>query len=165
MHESLAEVAEEVVIARLRLRCDEPTARIGKLSLHTQPGERDQDALDIRCRKCLNAEATVALFFSIVSPDDDAFQQELIRPATPSLKVSAYTRVAARRSLAELSIGAFADRKRSQNNLLILGSPREAAGDPVLALKTGRLVIMDQPLDVLTHFQAPISIHSPPTAS
>src|SRR5215469_8216138 len=59
MNESLAEVAEEVVIARLRLPRDEPTARIGKLSLHTQPGERDQDALDIRCRKCLNAEATV----------------------------------------------------------------------------------------------------------
>src|SRR5215470_10589734 len=59
MHESLAEVAEEVVVACLRLRRDEPTARLGKFSLHTQPGERAQDALDIRCRKCLNAETTV----------------------------------------------------------------------------------------------------------
>jgi hypothetical protein len=96
----------------------------------------------------LGGLGVLALFFSIVSPDDDAFQQELIRPASPSLKVSAQTKVAPRRSLADLSIDVFA-----------------AAEDPVLALRTGRLAIMDQPLDVLTHFQAPISIHSPPIAS
>ena len=89
-----------------------------------------------------------ALVFSIVSPDDDGFQQELIRPATLSVRASGHTRVAPRRSLAELSINAFA-----------------AARDPILALKTGRLVVMDQPFAPLTHFQAPISIHSPPTAS
>src|SRR5215470_11021899 len=90
----------------------------------------------------------LALFFSIVSPDDDAFQQELIRPATPSLKMSAHTRVEPRWSLSDLSIDAFA-----------------AAKNLVPALRTSRLVIMDQPFDGLTHFQAPISIHSPPIAS
>jgi len=97
----------------------------------------------------LGGVGILALFFSIVSPDDDAFQQELIRPATPSVRVSAHTRVVSRRSLADLSIpNAFS-----------------AAGNPILALRTGRLFIMDHPFDGLTHFQAPISIHSPPVAS
>ena len=89
-----------------------------------------------------------ALVFSIVSPDDDGFQQELIRPATLSVRVSGHTRVAPWRSLADLSINAFA-----------------AARDPILAVKMGRLAGMYQPFAPLTHFQAPISIHSPPTAS
>jgi len=97
----------------------------------------------------LGGVGILALFFSIVSPDDDAFQQELIRPATPSVRVSAHTRVVSRRSLADLSIpNAFS-----------------AAGNPILAFRTGRLFVMDQPFDGLTHFQAPISIHSPPVAS
>ena len=97
----------------------------------------------------LGGVGILALFFSIVSPDDDAFQQELIRPATPSVRVSAHTRVVSRRSLADLSIpNAFS-----------------AAGNPILAFRTGRLFIMDQPFDGLTHFQAPISIHSPPVVS
>jgi hypothetical protein len=97
----------------------------------------------------LGGVGILALFFSIVSPDDDAFQQELIRPATPSVRVSAHTRVVSRRSLADLSIpNAFS-----------------AAGNSILAFRTGRLFIMDQPFDGLTHFQAPISIHSPPVAS
>jgi|SRR5215469_11298212 len=90
----------------------------------------------------------LALFFSIVSPDDDAFQQELIRPSIPSVRASTHPRVAPRRSLADLSINAFV-----------------SSGDPIQALRTGRLVVMDQPLDHLTHFQGPISIHSPPVAS
>ena len=97
----------------------------------------------------LGGVGILALFFSIVSPDDDAFQQELIRPATPSVRVSAHTRVVSRRSLADLSIpNAFS-----------------AAGNHILAFGTGRLFIMNQPFDGLTHFQAPISIHSPPVVS
>jgi hypothetical protein len=96
----------------------------------------------------LGGVGILALVFSIVSPDDDGFQQELIRPVTPSVRVSTQKRVAQRRSLADLSINAVA-----------------AAGDPILALRTGRVVVMDQPFDRLTHFQAPISIHSPPVSS
>jgi len=90
----------------------------------------------------------LALFFSAVSPDDDAFQQELIRSTPPSATVSSHTKIAHRGSLADLSINAFA-----------------ATGDPIRALRTSRLVVMDQRFDRLTHFQAPISIHSPPVAS
>src|SRR5262249_41410216 len=90
----------------------------------------------------------LALFFSIVSPDDDAIQQEAIRPAPSSVRVSAHKRVAPRRSLADLSIDACA-----------------AAEDPIPALRSVRLIVMDQPFDRLPHFQAPISIHSPPIAS
>jgi len=96
----------------------------------------------------LGGVGILAFLFSVVSPDDDAFQQELIRPATSSVRVSAHKRVAPRRSLADLSINACA-----------------AAEDPMPASRTGRLVVMDQPFDRLTHFQAPISIHSPPIAS
>ena len=96
----------------------------------------------------LGGVGILALFFSIVSPDDDAFQQELIRPRPPSVTVSSHTKIAQRGSLVGLSIITFA-----------------AAGDPIQALRTGRLVVMDQPFDRLTHFQAPIPIHSPPIAS
>src|SRR5713101_8594887 len=57
MHESLAEVAQEVVVAQFRLRLNEPTARLGKSLLHPQSGESTEDALDIGWRECLNAEA------------------------------------------------------------------------------------------------------------
>ena len=96
----------------------------------------------------LRGVGILALFFSIASPDDDAFQQELIRPTAPAATVSSYTKVAHRGSLVDLSINAFA-----------------AAGDPIRALRTGRSVDMDQPLEGQTHFQAPIPIHSPPVAS
>ncbi len=89
-----------------------------------------------------------AVFFSIVSPDDDAFQQQLIRPATPSVTISAHTRLAHRRSRTDLWINAFV-----------------ATGDPILAPRASRSVVVNQPLDRLTHFQAPISAHSPPIAS
>ena len=96
----------------------------------------------------LGGVGILALFFSIVSPDDDAFQQELIRPTPPSATVSSHTKIARPGRLGDLSINAFA-----------------ATGDPVLALRTGRSVIVSQPFDGVTHFQAPISIHSPPIAS
>ena len=90
----------------------------------------------------------LALVFSIISPDDDAFQQELIRPATPSVTISAHTRVAHRRSLTDLWINAFV-----------------ITGEPIQAPLKDRSVVIDQPLERLTHFQAPISAHSPPIAS
>jgi hypothetical protein len=96
----------------------------------------------------LGAVGILALFFSIASPNDDAFQQELIRPTPSSARVSSHSNVAKQGSLVDLSIIAFS-----------------AAGDPIRALRAGRSVVMDQPLDRLTHYQAPISIHSPPTAS
>jgi hypothetical protein len=96
----------------------------------------------------LGGVGILALFFSIASPDDDAFQQELIRPTPPSATVSSHTKVAQRGSLVDFSINAFA-----------------AAGDPIRALATGRSVVMDQPLEGQSHFQAPIPIHSPPIAS
>ena len=96
----------------------------------------------------LGGVGILALFFSIVSPDDDAFQQELIRPTPSSATVSSHTKVAQRGSLLNSSINAFA-----------------AAGDPSRALRTGRSVVVDRPLERQTRFQAPISIHSPPIAS
>jgi hypothetical protein len=96
----------------------------------------------------LGGAGILALFFSIVSPDNDVFQHELIRPASPSVTVSAHTRVVPRRSLADLSINAFI-----------------AAGDPIRAPRTGRSLVTDQPLELDKYFHAPISIHSPPVAS
>ena len=106
----------------------------------------------------------LALFFSIVSPevviigpgpdgvfgtsDDDTFQLQFIRPATPSVTISAHTRVAQRRSLTDLWINAFV-----------------ATGDPILAPRTGRAFVADRPLEHQAHFRAPISIHSPPLVS
>ena len=95
----------------------------------------------------LGGVGILALFFSIVSPDDDAFQQELLRPTPPSATVSSRTKIARPARLGDLSINAFA-----------------AAEDPILPLRTGRSVVMDQPFDRLTHFRAPILIHSPPIA-
>ena len=87
----------------------------------------------------------LALFFSVMSPDDDGFQQELIRPATPAVWVSAHTRVAPRRTPANLSISAFVE-------------PR----DPILVSATAPSFATDQQFELDTHFHAPTSIHSPP---
>jgi len=96
----------------------------------------------------LGGVGILALFFSIVSTDDDAFQQELIRPTPPCATVSLHTKIAQPGRLGDLSFNAFA-----------------AAEDPALFSKAGRLVVMDQPFDRLTHSQNPISSHSPPIAS
>jgi len=90
----------------------------------------------------------LALFFSIVSPEDDGFQQELIRPATPSVRVSAQTRLAPRQSPSDLAINAFVK-----------------AGNPIRVPRIGRLLVMDQPFEHDTCFHGPFPIHSPPVAS
>jgi len=95
----------------------------------------------------LSGVGILALFFSIVSPDD-GFQQELIRPATPTVRVSAHTRVAPRRSPVDLSITAFVE-----------------AEDPVRVPKADRSFVRDHPLEFDTHFHAPVPLHSPPVAS
>jgi len=103
-----------------------------------------------RCAGWVNLLGRVgilALLFSVVSPDD-GFQQELIRPATPSVKASAHTRVAPRRSPVDLSINAFIE-----------------AQDSIQVLRTGRSFVRNQPRALDTHFHAPIPIHSPPVAS
>ena len=105
----------------------------------------------------------LALFFAIVSPevvigpgpdrvfgtsDDDIFQLQLIRPATPSVTISAHTGRAQRRSLTDLWINACV-----------------ATGDPNLATRTGRSFVADRPLVRQAHFEAPVSVHSPPLVS
>ena len=96
----------------------------------------------------LGGVGILALFFSIVSPDDDdGFQQEWIRPATLSARVSAHTRTARRRSPADLSINAFA-----------------GVGELVWVEKTCRSFVSDQLLELNTHLHALIPIHSPPVA-
>lgn len=102
----------------------------------------------VRRVNLLGAVGILALIFSAVSPYDDAFQQELIRPGTLALRVSAHTRVAPRQSPADLSIAASVD-----------------AGDPIQIPRTGYSFLMDQPLGFDTHFHAPMPIHSPPAAS
>jgi len=96
----------------------------------------------------LSGVGILALFFSIVSPDDDGFQQQLMHPTTPSVRVSARTRVAPWRSPVDLSITAFVE-----------------AEDPIRVPRTGRSFVTDQPLEFDTHFHAPVPIHSPPVAS
>ena len=89
----------------------------------------------------------LTLLFCIVAPND-GFQQELIQPPTPSVRVSAQARVAPRRSPENLSINSFVK-----------------AEDPIRVSKTSRSFVRDQPLELDTHFHAPIPIHSPPVAS
>lgn len=111
----------------------------------------------------LGGVGILALFFSVVSPqmvigpgpdgvlgtsDDDIFQLQFIRRATPFVTISAHTRVARRQSLIDLSINACV-----------------AARDRILAPRTGRSFVADRPLAGQAHFQASISIHSPPIAS
>lgn len=93
----------------------------------------------------LGGMGILALFFSIVSPDDVGFHQDLIRPATLSVRVSAQTRLAPRRSPSGLSIHAFV-----------------RAGDPIQVHRIGRSLVMDQPLELDTCFHDPFPIHSPP---
>jgi hypothetical protein len=95
----------------------------------------------------LGGVGILALFFFIVSANDDGFQQDLMRPATPSVRVSAPT-IAPQRSPANLSINACVH-----------------AGDPIRVPRTRRSFVRDQRLDLETHFHALIPIHSPPVAS
>ena len=90
----------------------------------------------------------LALFFSVVSPDDDAFQQELNRPTPPCRIVAAQTKIGRRGPVLHLSINSSA-----------------AAWGPIPAFRTGRLLVMDQLFDARTHFEGPTLIHSPPVAA
>jgi hypothetical protein len=100
------------------------------------------------CRvNLLEGVGILTLLFSIVAPND-GFQQKLIRPPTPSLGVSTHIRVAPRRSPLNLWTDAFV-----------------TAQDPVRVLKTSLLFVKYQPLELDTHFYAPIAIHSPPITS
>jgi hypothetical protein len=102
----------------------------------------------VRWVNLLGGVGVLALFFSIVSPDDDLFQQELLRPDALSVSVSAHTRVVPGRSPADFSISAFV-----------------AAGDHVRSPRTGCSFVPDHPVTLETYFHASLSIHSPPTAS
>jgi hypothetical protein len=112
------------------------------LYLCTVPRQRDWINL-------LGGVGILALVFSIVSPNDDGFQQELIRPAAaPSVTASAHAREALRRSTPALPINEFVD-----------------AGVPIRVFMTGCVIAMDRAFELDTHFHSPISIHSPPVAS
>ncbi len=93
----------------------------------------------------LGGVGILALSFSVVCPDDDDFQQELIRPATPAVRAPAHDRVGPRRSPTGLAIKVFVD-----------------AADPARTTGTGRSFAKGQPLELDTRFHAVISIHSPP---
>jgi hypothetical protein len=88
----------------------------------------------------------LALLFSVVSPDDDLVQQELIRPATPALTLAAQTRAVPRRPPISFSFAAL------------------MAADRILVSRTGRFFVTDQPRKCETRFHSSILIHSPPTA-
>src|SRR5580765_4859739 len=62
----------------------------------------------VRWVNLIGGVCILTLFFSIVSPND-GFQQELIRPLTSSVRLSAHTGVAPRRSSVNLSIKAFVE--------------------------------------------------------
>jgi len=89
----------------------------------------------------------VALIFSTVSPDDDLFQKELIRPAAESVNVASCMRAVPRRPFAAFSI-----------------NPLAVAVDPVLAPRTDRLLVTDQRLHLAPHSATLVLIHSPPSS-
>lgn len=93
----------------------------------------------------LGGAGILALFSSIVSPDDDGFQQELIRQATSSVRLSAHSRVAPRRPPSNSSIKYFVETR-----------------DPIRFPRTLNSLVVDQPFELETHFHVPIPIHSPP---
>jgi hypothetical protein len=78
--------------------------------------------------------------FSTVSLNIDGFQQELICPAAPSVRLSARTRVAPRRPPSDASISALVE-----------------AGDPIRVPMTSRWFVVGQPLELDTRFRAPIN--------
>jgi hypothetical protein len=95
----------------------------------------------VRWVNLLGGVCILTLFFSIVSPND-GFQQELIRPPTPSVRLCAHLRVAPRRSPVNLSINAIVE-----------------AEDPIRVPNISRSLVSDQTLELDTHFHAPIPIH------
>jgi hypothetical protein len=64
----------------------------------------------VRWVNLLGGVGILSLFFSIVSPNN-GFQQELMGPPTPSLRLSAHTRVAPRRSPVNLSVNPSRSRR------------------------------------------------------
>jgi hypothetical protein len=92
----------------------------------------------------LGAVGFLALFVSIISPDDDLVQQELIRPAAPVVKVSLHSRIMPRRPSTDFAIHG-----------LIRRSPARVPG-------TGQWLNMDEYVQLEKHFHACILIHSPP---
>ncbi len=66
--------------ARWAISCSSVTRRMGRLHW-------------------LSGVGILAFLFSVVSPDDDAFQLELIRPTPPSATVSSHTKIAQRGSM------------------------------------------------------------------
>jgi len=94
----------------------------------------------------LGGMGIVALTFSAVSPDDDLFQKQLIRPENQSINAARCKRVVPRRQFGAFSIKALA-----------------VAADPVLVPRTGRLFITDNRLHLEPHSGTTVLIHSPPS--
>jgi hypothetical protein len=87
----------------------------------------------------------VALIFSAVSPDDDLFQKQWIRPENKSVNAARCIKVAPRRQFPAFSITALA-----------------VAADPVLVPRTGRSFMTDNSLHLELHSATTVLIHSPP---
>jgi hypothetical protein len=92
----------------------------------------------------LGGIGVLALFLSAVSPDDDLFQQELIRPAIRSANVFTYTR-----ALPRWSFGTF-----------LIHTPNTT--EPILVPRAGHSFVVDQRPDFRTLFATAILVHSPP---
>jgi hypothetical protein len=88
----------------------------------------------------------IALIFCAISPDDDFFQKQLIRPENQSVNSPRCMRVVPRRQFAAFSINAVAV---SEDSVLIPG--------------TGRVFVTDQSLHLEPHSATSILIHSPPS--
>ena len=93
----------------------------------------------------LGSAGILGLIFSVVSPDDDLIQKELICPAGQSVRVLPCSRTVPRRQLAAFSIDTLA-----------------VAAHPVLVPRAGCSFVTHQCLDLGTHFATSILIHSPP---
>jgi hypothetical protein len=96
----------------------------------------------------LGGVGILALFFSILSPSDDLFQQELIRPTPPVVRVSAHAGAVLRRLTAHFCNKAFL-----------------ATGHVIRIPRTDRLIAIEESLELDVHFHAAILIHSPPAYS
>jgi len=93
----------------------------------------------------LGGVGILAVFFSVLSPSDDLFQQELIRPTTALVRASAHAGVVLRRLGVHLSNDGFV-----------------APGHFIRVSRGDSLIAIEKSLALDVDFHAAILIHSPP---
>ena len=96
----------------------------------------------------LGGMGILALVFCTVSPDDDLFQQELLRPPTQCIRLSVLAKLAPKRT-----------------SPFLWAAVCDAARYPCLSPGTGSLFIKEQRPNIAMHFASSILIHSPPHGS